>query len=331
MMAFPSTIRQWSAGVKQEAQQWVAEKSLLATSPAAHADVDCSVALSLRRSVSPSLPPPVSTLRHRRRVAIAVAVTLVGSFIYYSGDQRRPVSAAVGRSLEGTLHKTPRDGRTIRIATFNIHSGTGSDHRFDLGRTAEAVKGFDVVMLNEVQGPYFWQSEGQAEQLARLTDNRWLFAPTEERWWHHRFGNAALASANVDRWQTISLPSHSRGHRNMVLATIAHGGREIHVVGTHLDRNDPRDRAEQLEAAIGLFLSLAEPAVLLGDLNTTAEEPILKMLLDRSDVRDPLRDALGDDVPPHIDWIITRGLKTIKAGINDHGASDHPLVWAELE
>lgn len=282
-------------------------------------------------SVAPSLRTSLSAPPYRRRAAIAAAAVVLCGFIYYSGDQRRPVPAAVGRSLQGSILASPRGGSTLRIATFNIHSGTGRDHRFDLDRTAEAVKGFDVVMLNEVHGSYFWQAKGQAEQLAGLTDNRWLFAATEERWWHHRFGNAALASANVDHWQTISLPSHGRGFRNMVLLTVPHGDRKIHAIGTHLDRNDPRDRAEQLEAAAGLFLSLAEPAILMGDLNTTAEEPILKQLLDRGDVHDPLRDALGDDRTPHIDWILTRGLKTIKAGTIDNGASDHPLVWAEVE
>ncbi len=239
--------------------------------------------------------------------------------------------AAVGDSLSGSPAASTPDRATIRVATFNIHSGVGNDHRLNLARTAETLQGFDLILLNEVHGPYFWQAAGQAEQLAELTGKRWLFAPTEERWWHHRFGNAVLASASVARWQTVLLPSHGRTPRNMVLVTIPHGERVIHVVGTHLDRNDPRDRAEQLQAAIGLFLSLAEPAVLMGDLNTTADEACLKDLLQRSDVHDPLGESLSGGAPPRIDWLLTRGLKTVNAGIVDNGASDHPLIWAELK
>jgi endonuclease/exonuclease/phosphatase family metal-dependent hydrolase len=269
--------------------------------------------------------------RRRRRGALALGLFVAFGLIYYSGDQRRAIPAAVGDSLSGSVRASRPAGATIRLATFNIHSGVGSDHRLNLARTAETLQGFDLILLNEVHGPYFWQPSGQADQLAELTGKRWLFAPTEERWWHHRFGNAVLTSADVARWQTISLPGHGRTPRNMVLMAVPHGERTIHVVGTHLDRNDPRDRAEQVQAAIGLFLSLAEPAVLMGDLNTTAEESCLEELLRRGDVHDPLGEVLSDKAPRRIDWLLTRGLKTVNAGIVDSGASDHPLIWAELE
>ena len=269
--------------------------------------------------------------RRRGHVAVVVALMLLCVFVYYQGDERRAVPITVGNALLGESPHSPSQGPTIRIATFNIHGGVGHDHRLDLPRTAEAIKGLDLVMLNEVHGPYFWQSDGQIEQLASLTGNRWLFAPTEERWWHHQFGNALVTSANVTHWQTIALPGQSRGYRNAILMTLPFGGRTIHILGTHLDRNDPQDRVEQLQAVTGLFLSLAEPAILLGDLNSTADEPMMKSLLLQHDrVHDPLAEAIGGDVLPHIDWILTRGLTTVDAGIVDNRASDHPLVWAEL-
>jgi endonuclease/exonuclease/phosphatase family metal-dependent hydrolase len=267
----------------------------------------------------------------RRRAAVALGLAVSGGFIYYSGDQRRAIPPAVGDSLSGNMEVLPTERATILVATFNIHGGVGDDRRLNLARTAETLKGFDLVLLNEVHGPSLWQKKGQAEQLAELTGKRWLFAATEERWWHHRFGNAVLASTDVGRWQTIDLPGHGHGHRNLVLLSVPHGGRTIHVLGTHLDRSNPRDRSEQLQAAAGLFLSLAEPAILLGDLNTTADEARLQTLLERSDVHDPLGEALSDGAPPRIDWLLTRGLKTVRAGIVENGASDHPLIWAELE
>lgn len=280
-----------------------------------------------------NVPSPSNSLaqaRRRRRGAVAVTVLLLFGFVYYQGDKRRPVPMTVGNALSGELKHSPNHGPTIRIATFNIHGGVGHDHRCDLARTAETMKGFDLVMLNEVHGPYLWQSDGQIEHLASLTGNRWLFAPTEERWWHHRFGNALVTSDNITHWQTIALPGQSRGYRNAVLMTLPVGSQTIHILGTHLDRNDPHERAEQLQAVNGLFLSLAEPAILLGDLNSTADEPIMQSLLQQANVHDPLREALGDGVLPHIDWILTRGLTTVDAGVIDNQASDHPLVWAEL-
>ena len=279
------------------------------------------------RPVAVSLPTAAPS--RRWRAALVMGLVFAGGLIYYSGDQRRPIAAAVGNSLSGKIHVSPPGRATLRVATFNIHGGVGHDHRLNLARTAGTLKGFDLILLNEVHGSYLWQAKGQAEQLAQLTGKGWLLAPTEERWWHHRFGNAVLASTDVSRWQTIVLPGHGRGYRNMVLLSVPYCGRTIHVVGTHLDRSDPRDRAEQFQAAAGLFLSLAEPAILMGDLNTTADEECLRTLLNRPDIHDPLGETLVS--VPRIDWLLTRGLKTVNAGIVDNDASDHPLIWAELE
>lgn len=287
-------------------------------------------AVVLSRGVS-SPSNKLARRRRRRRGAIALMLIFLCGFAYYEGDKRRPVPISVGNTLSGESKHLPRHAPTIRVATFNIHGGVGHDHRVDLARTAEAIKGFDLVLLNEVHGPYFWQSDGQIEQLASLTGNRWLFAPTEERWWHHRFGNGLVTSANVTHWQNIALPGQSRGYRNALLMSLPFGGQTIHILGTHLDRNDSHDRAEQLQAVSSLFLSLAQPAILLGDLNSTADEPIIQSLLQQDRVHDPLHEALGSGGLPHIDWSLTRGLTTVDAGVIDNRASDHPLVWAELK
>ena len=57
----------------------------------------------------------------------------------------------------------------------------------------------------------------------------------------------------------------------------------------------------------------------------------MRELLARTDVLDPIGRTLGSQAPPRIDWILARGLRTVDAGMRDQGASDHPLVWAELE
>jgi endonuclease/exonuclease/phosphatase family metal-dependent hydrolase len=265
-----------------------------------------------------------------KRARTFLAGLVLAGVVWYLGDQRQAIPAATGTSLAGTLPIATPSRATLRVATFNIHGGAGRDSRCDLSRTAEALKGFDFVLLNEVHGAYFWQATGQAEQLAKLTGKRWLFAPTEERWWHHQFGNAILSSADMAWWQRVPLPAQSRGYRNLVLTAVKQGDRTVHVVATHLDRNDSAARADQLAAVIQLFMSLNEPAILMGDLNTTADEPPLTTLLARADVHDALRDSLGPATPRSIDWILTRGLKTVAAGTIDNGASDHPLLWAEL-
>jgi endonuclease/exonuclease/phosphatase family metal-dependent hydrolase len=104
----------------------------------------------------------------------------------------------------------------------------------------------------------------------------------------------------------------------------------VNVVVTHLDRSDDRERREQLRVVGNYFLSLAAPAVLMGDLNSDADEPALQFVLKAPDVVDPLRVKLGEATPRRIDWILVRGATTTDAGIIEAGPSDHPYAWAEL-
>jgi len=275
---------------------------------------------------SPLASPTTPRRRWKRTVWLAVALALV----VWAANFRVDCGPASGTSFSGNASTEVHDRRTLRVATFNIHGGNGGDGHFDLGRTADTLRGFDLVGLNEVHGRYAWESLDQAEWLGRELQTNWLFAPTEQRWWHYQFGNAVLSKLPITCWQRLPLPRrHARSFRNAVLVSCAIQGRTLNVVVTHLDRSDPRDRQEQWQAVTGLFLALAEPAVLMGDMNTEKLETPLTQLLAAPGVHDPLREILGD-TGPRIDWILTRGLRTIDAGIDDRGASDHPCVWAEL-
>jgi hypothetical protein len=69
----------------------------------------------------------------------------------------------------------------------------------------------------------------------------------------------------------------------------------------------------------------------MGDLNTAADDPDLRRLLASPGVRDLVGETAARDSSRRIDWILARGLHSVQAGIVDTGASDHPLVWAEVE
>jgi endonuclease/exonuclease/phosphatase family metal-dependent hydrolase len=281
---------------------------------------------------TPPVMKPTSGRPARRWPNRAVAVAAVTlAWVVFKSSQRVETGPECGTQFAGVAAKADEGKRTMRIATFNIHGGEGLDGRCDLCRTADALRCCDLVGLNEVHGRYAWESCDQAEWLGRELGAPWIFAPTEERWWHYRFGNAMLSKLRIDFWQRIPLPSpHGRSYRNAVVARAVVDGQALNVVVTHFDRSDARDRAEQWRAVAGLFLSLAQPAVLLGDLNTEEMEPPLAEILAAPGVRDPLREILGDRTPRRIDWILTRGLRTLDAGFVNDGASDHPCVWAEV-
>lgn len=102
------------------------------------------------------------------------------------------------------------------------------------------------------------------------------------------------------------------------------------MIAVHIDREN--DRRSQLRTIIDLFLSLEEPCLLMGDLNTAGKDPLLIDLREHPGVRSPLHETLGESaVENNIDWIFTRGLRTLSAKLVENNASDHPFLTAEFE
>ncbi len=114
-----------------------------------------------------------------------------------------------------------------------------------------------------------------------------------------------------------------------MLANVSWRGRMVHVLITHLDRE--KDGPVQRRAIRELFLSLSEPAVLMGDLNASGDDEQIARLRTAPGVEDALGRVLGATAGAHIDWIFLRGLRCRDAGLVDAGASDHPAAWAEVE
>lgn len=272
--------------------------------------------------------------RHKWRWITMVAVLLLAATAWESAH-RVGLGTASGEKLSsiGAATKQSSGANTrIRLGTFNIHGGKGLDNRRDLQRIAAEIADLDFVGLNEVEGPFGLEEQNQAEELAARLNLSWLFAPAERRWWHYDFGNGALTSLPITAWQRIPLPrAHGKGFRNLVLLRSEFGGRPLNLLVTHIDRSDDRERSAQLRFVADIFLSLAEPAVLMGDMNSDDQHPELRRLLDTPGVVDPLVAIHGDDFPRHIDWIFLRGLTPRDAGLNEAGPSDHPAVWTEVE
>lgn len=284
----------------------------------------------------------VSRLPGRARTRLAIVAISVAAAVVVAGQRRVACGPAAGTWLDsaggdtaaaatgGGQAERGAAGR-LRVGTFNIHGGKGIDGVRDLERTARSLAGLDVAGLNEVHGAWFWQRADQAELLGRRLEMDWLFAPTEQRWFHYRFGNGLLSGLPVAWWQRIPLPrEYGKSYRNLLLAQVEKQGVTIQVVVAHIDRSDDRERAAQLRQAGDLFLALAEPAVLMGDMNSDATDAGIRRLLSVEGVRDPVGEKLRGQTPRRIDWILVRGLEWTDAGIVHEGASDHPHVWVEL-
>ena len=158
-----------------------------------------------------------------------------------------------------------------------------------------------------------------------------LRAPCERSFGRACFGNGLLCGLTVRRWETIPLPStQERGLRVMLLAETEFSGETLHVLITHIDRGS--DHKQQLATLLADFMAVSEPAVLMGDLNGEAGDPSIAPFLKAPGVKDAVGSVMGASAPAdRIDWIFTRGLQTISAGVDRNDASDHPMVWAELK
>lgn len=256
-----------------------------------------------------------------------VALGLVAGGIVMHGADRRPASAASGQVSVALPEITPA---RLRVASFNLHRGVGRDRVYDLQRAADTLVGFDLIGLNEVAGGWLGHDPSQAATLGQRLGMGAVFAPTEQRWWHDHFGNGVLTRLPVQRWESVPLVgTRGRAFRNYTTCEIPWQGVTLCMMVTHIDRE--ADRGPQLDAVFQAFNELRAPAVLMGDFNTRRDDPRIERFLARDDVTDTLAGADEDVMRRHIDWIFTKGLRTIETGTRDLGASDHPCVWAELE
>ncbi len=265
-----------------------------------------------------------------RGVALGLAVALIGLIIWDGADRRAADSTLpLAQSPNSSIKNESPDH--LKLASFNIHGGKGSDGLRSLTRTAELLADIDFAGLYEVKAISGGASSNQATVLAQPREAGWLFAPTERRWWSDHFGNGLLYRIPVRSSLRVPLVNtRGKAYRNAILSTVELKRATVRIVAVHIDREN--DRRQQLKSVIELFLGLQKPCLLMGDLNTIASDPLLEDLLANPDVHSPLQESLEDGHLPsqNIDWIFTRGLSTISAKLIENTASDHPLLQAEL-
>lgn len=190
----------------------------------------------------------------------------------------------------------------------------------------------DIIGLNEVRGTWD-QSLGsdQAAQLGLLLGMQSIFLPTERRWWHDHFGNGLLTRLPLRHVQRLPLVcTRGKAYRSATLTEFELQSQTVQLLSVHVDSQ--ADREHQLRTVLTLFQGLQAPAILIGDLNSTADDPQMIELLSKPEIVDPLKDSPPDNRGrKHIDWILARGFHCRSGQLIQNEASDHPAVVAELE
>jgi endonuclease/exonuclease/phosphatase family metal-dependent hydrolase len=267
--------------------------------------------------------PRIRSYRGRRFTLrrIILFLLIVAGIAIWEGQKKIPAGPAEGSALVGALATSQPSGPSLRVATFNIDGGAEGIDKVIQALSASALGGFDLCGLQEVHG---------TEQAASIADGLhqpYIYAPVETQWGIKTFGNAAITDLPIIHWQRIPISSNdSDSNRNVILLRATFAGRPLNVLITHIDRK--QDHATEIRDVANLFLSLQEPAILMGDFNITTDQngrdndPDIAALAHAPGVIDPIGS--------NYDRIFARGFVAKGSGYIDEHASDHPLAWAQL-
>ena len=227
----------------------------------------------------------------------------------------------------------------LRVMTYNIRGGRGTDDRIDLARIAAVIDAFhaDAVALQEVDCRH--QRSSSLDQAAELGARLGLEASfaaclVGER---GRTGIATLTRLPVLATDEVELP-HRAGvrrsePRRALVTRLAWSDAEVDLVNTHLSilRGERAGQVAAIVSALG-----DRPTVVAGDLNCTVRSGPFRALCCGLRQAAPGARSWPARFPiVQIDHILYRGrLDVVAAGAWTAGearrASDHLPVVAEF-
>ncbi len=171
--------------------------------------------------------------------------------------------------------------RQLRVMTYNIHHGEGTDGRIDLERIAKVIRDAkpDLVALQEVDKNVKRSGEvDQTSELGRLTKMHGRFGkqiPYEGG----DYGQAVLSRFPITELTVHWLPGEPERQRRIAASGVVDlGTRKVVFSSTHLHHNNVTFREQQATALNDLFRDSEHPVILAGDLNAYPESQVLEIL-----------------------------------------------------
>jgi len=235
---------------------------------------------------------------------------------------------------------------TVRVVTYNVHFGAPID------RLADALRGADVVLLQEVQD-HPREGASRTSKIAARLGLQQVYVPARTLESGATHGLAVLSRWSIASHEVIELPRmnlHIATERRIALAvTINTPEGPLRVYDVHLDtRLDSADRLTQLVPVVERARRESLPVIVGGDFNTNPFAWAFRLIptapsnqalaVDRF-----LRDAgfeaptaaCGPTTPPpvemRLDALYIRGLRAIGWRVDrDARASDHFPLWLEV-
>lgn len=258
------------------------------------------------------------------------------------------------------IDRTARDGRTpsdhfavnavlkakgerksLRVLSYNIHHGEGTDGKLDLPRIAKiiAAEKPDLVAVQEVDRKAK-RSGGvdQTAELARLTGLHGTFFKAIDIEGGD-YGQAILSRFPLGETTTHKLPQIAKEEQRIAgEVRLAVDGREFAFVTTHFNHLNDANRRDQATKINELFASAKHPVILAGDLNANPTSGPLTILAPnwKSSKLDAELPTIPSAKPARqIDYVLYRPATRFRVAdvkvIDEPVASDHRPIFAVLE
>lgn len=234
-----------------------------------------------------------------------------------------------------------RPGRPLKVMTYNIHHGAGTDGVLNLERIALVIEkaGAEVVGLQEVDNHWSERSnwENQAAWFAKRLKMHYAYAanldlpplnPGEPR---RQYGTAVLSKYPIKSFKNTFLPRYPAGEqRGLAVATIKVRGVDLRFANTHLTHNNNEERLEQSKKVVELLAGSKTATMLVGDLNARPTTPEITMLTEVwPDTWDAVGVGPGYTIPvenptARIDYLLhSAKIRPTGAEVISTNASDH--------
>jgi endonuclease/exonuclease/phosphatase family metal-dependent hydrolase len=235
----------------------------------------------------------------------------------------------------------PPAAKTLRVLTYNIHHGEGTDGQVDLPRLAKVITDAkpDLVALQEVDDRTRRTGKvDQTAELARLTGLNGRFGKAID-YEGGGYGQAILSRFPLDELKIHWLPGEpDRERRIAAEARLMIDGRAVSFVTTHLHHNNRAFREQQANKLNDLFGKTEHTVILAGDLNATPDEKPLAILREKwlnATAGDRLLSFPAGKPAKQLDYVLVRPAGRLRvvehAVIGEAVASDHRPVLAVLE
>jgi endonuclease/exonuclease/phosphatase family metal-dependent hydrolase len=238
----------------------------------------------------------------------------------------------------------PTPKKTLRVMTFNIHTGVGVDKKLNLQRIADVItkERPDLVGLQEVdRGVRRTEGIDEIAELARMTRMDYAFGHNLD-YQEGQYGIAILSKFLLQKIDHRKYENRREAERRgMLRVEVDVGGRRIDFATTHLDYQSDDGRLFETEQLLRFLADVKNPLIVVGDFNDEPDGGAYKLMLPTfvdswigSRAKADGFSYSAEKPSKRIDYIFYRssdGVRAKKAWVVRTPASDHLPVMAELE